>query len=128
MVKLLCVNGLQHRHDDSQQLLRVLECLHIEVHTAATLGIKCIQLTPTDLAWWKGCNGLRACWSLSYDSLSLGWVKAVGRLYRRRAFSARLIQELDSRAMHVLQILLYAPIDLVFGVPGTHVSSNYPRQ
>jgi hypothetical protein len=116
MIELLCIDRLQHWHNNSQQLFRIFESLHIEVHSAA-LGIQSIQLAPTDIACWQRRNRLGVNRSLSNNSLPLGLIETVRCLARCWPLAISLVKDLEARAMHALQILLYASVDLIFGVP-----------
>lgn len=124
MIKFLRIDGLQDRHDDSQQLFRIFEGLHIEVHRAA-FRIDRVQLTPADIAGRQGQNRVRLVRSLCDDSLPLGLIKAISWLCRCWSLAVRLIKDLDARTMHALQVLLYPPIDLIFGVPGCSLANVY---
>jgi hypothetical protein len=116
MVKLLCIHGLQYRHNDPQQLLWVLEGLHVEVYSTA-FRIQSIQLTPANIACREGWNSVRAIWSLCNDSLSFSLVESISRFTGCWSLAVRLVKDLNAHPMHALEVLLYTSIDLVFRVP-----------
>jgi hypothetical protein len=121
MVKLLCLNRLQDRHENPQQLFWVSEGLHIEVHCAA-FRIQSVQLAPAHLARRKRWHCMWTTGSFSSDSLPLGRVKAISRLDRCRTFTRRFVKHFNACAMHPLKELLYASVDLGLRIP-TCVSS-----
>jgi hypothetical protein len=122
MVKLRCLNRLQDRHENPQQLFWVSEGLHIEVHCAA-FRIQGVQLAPAHWARRKRWHCRWATSSFSSNSPPLGLVKAISRLHRSWTFTIRLIEHFDACTMHTLKELLYPSVDLGLRI-STYVSST----
>jgi hypothetical protein len=116
MVKLLCIHVLQYRHNDPQQLLWILEGLHIEIHSTA-FRVQSVQLAPADIACREGRNSEPAIWSFCNNALSFSLVETISGLTGCWSLAVGLIEDLNSGPVHALQILLYPSIDLVLGVP-----------
>jgi hypothetical protein len=116
MVQLLCIHGLQYRHNDPQQLFWVLEGLHIKIHSTA-FRVQSVQLTPADIACREGRNSERTLWSFYNHALSLSLIETISGVTRCWSLAVGLIKDLDSGPVHALQILLYPSIDLIVRVP-----------
>jgi hypothetical protein len=104
LFEFLRINRLQNRHNNPQQLLRVLEGLYVKVDSAA-FRVESVELPPANVTRGQRRDRGGRLWanrSLCSNSLPLGWIDTIGRLRRCWSFAVRLVKDFKACSMYAL--------------------------